>query len=116
MSVLLQKGGLMAKRKIPLAEMIVEPVELRTALLDAQHKGKNEDLKFSIDDIELELQFTASKEGGTEGGVNFWVYNASASGKMASETVHTLRFKLKPETAPGGSVKLSRRSKRPSDR
>jgi hypothetical protein len=97
--------------KIELSEMIVE---LRRELLKAQQQGENEDLKFRIEDIDIELQIATTKEAGAEGGVQFWVYNAKAQGKLASQAVHTLRLKLKPLT-PQGDLEVTDRGQKPED-
>jgi hypothetical protein len=102
----------MAEQRIPLSEMIVD---LRRELLHAQKLADDKQLKFRVEDIELELQFTVGKEVEAKGGVNFWVYNVEAGGHVATETVHKLRFKLKPETASGDVLTISDRDNRPTD-
>ncbi|MCP4702439.1 MAG: hypothetical protein GY862_37105 [Gammaproteobacteria bacterium] len=97
--------------KLQLSDMLVA---LRRELLDAQCKAANENLKFSVEELEVEVQYTTSTEGVVKGGVRFWVYNAEAGGKIASQTVHKLKLKMKPELSDGDEVlKISDRTSRP---
>ena len=54
--------------KIPLSEMLAQ---LRQELLQTQWEGEGSDLKFLIEDIEIELQVATTKEAGGGGGVKF---------------------------------------------
>ncbi|HRY19429.1 MAG TPA: hypothetical protein P5149_13640 [Candidatus Competibacteraceae bacterium] len=56
---------------IPLSEMLGQ---LREELLTARAKSEDSDLKFQIEDIEIELQIVTTKGGKGGGGVKFWVY------------------------------------------
>ena len=76
-----------------LADMIVK---LRKDLRQAQQQAADEDLRFLVEEIELEVQVTTAKEGEGKVGVNFWVYTAEAGGALRREDAHTLRLKLKP--------------------
>jgi hypothetical protein len=76
-----------------LADMIVK---LRKDLRQAQEQAANENLRFQVEEIELEVQVTTAKEGEGKVGVNFWVYTAEAGGSLRREDAHTLRLKLKP--------------------
>jgi len=81
-----------------LAEMIVK---LRKDLREAQKLAAQEDLRFQVEEIELEVQVTTAKEGEGKVGVNFWVYTAEAGGGVSREDAHTLRLKLKPLSLDG---------------
>jgi len=76
-----------------LADMIVK---LRKDLREAQQQAANEDLRFEVEEIELEVQVTTAKQGEGKVGVNFWVYTAEAGGGLSREDAQTLRLKLKP--------------------
>jgi hypothetical protein len=102
----------MSKNDIALSDVIVD---LRRELLKAQEKGRDQDLKFRVEDIEVELQVTATKEAGAEGGGKFWVYNAKAQGKLGKQSVQKLKFKLKPETADDKPLKVKDKGKKPQD-
>jgi hypothetical protein len=90
-------------QEIELSEMLVN---LRQELVKAQKSAAKEDLKFSVGDIEVELQITTTKEGQGKGGVKFWVYNAEASGKLSTQKVHKIKLTLKPELGSGGDLKI----------
>jgi len=73
-------------------------VSLRKELGAAQQEGDGKDIKFAIDDIELELQLTVTEEVGGEAGVKFWVVNAETSGKVTSQSIQKIKLNLKPES------------------
>lgn len=85
----------MSASRMSLADMIVK---LRKDLRQAQKQAEREDLKFQVEEIELEVQVTTAQEGEAKMGVNFWVYTAEAGGGVSREDSHTLRLKLKPLT------------------
>ena len=88
----------MSDERTELADMIVS---LRRELLEAQKLGQDEGLRFRVEEAEVEIQAAVTKEAGVKGGVKFWVYNAEASGKLASQAVHKIGLKLKPLTSDG---------------
>ncbi len=90
--------------KIGLSEAITV---LRKQLIKAQDKGKDEGLRFKIEDINLELQVVAENEVHADGGVKFWVYNAQAGGKLSSQVMQKISLKLKPETSSGDNFELN---------
>ncbi|MFQ5544332.1 MAG: trypco2 family protein [Nitrospiria bacterium] len=71
---------------------------LRKELGAAQQEGDGKDIKFAIDDIELELQLTVAEEGGGKAGVKFWVVNAETGAKVTSQSIQKIKLNLKPET------------------
>ena len=89
---------------IALSELIVE---LRRELVDAQRQGAEEELKFRVEDIDIEVHVKASREGNGKAGIKFWVCTAEAGGKLASETLQKIRLTLKPESSSGGDVLVS---------
>lgn len=97
--------------KIPLAEMMGA---LRAELLTAQAQAAGEDLRFKLQDIEVELQFTTTVEGTVKGGVKFWVLDAEAAGKVATQNMHKLKFKLSPQRSDGKDVEIADEDERPA--
>ena len=77
-------------------ELVAAIANLRAQLLKAITSGEKEDLRFMVQDIEIELKCLAKKEGTGTVGVGFWVINAEAEGTIGSEKVQTVRLKLKP--------------------
>ncbi len=82
---------------IELSEMIGQ---LREELLTARAKSEGSDLKFQIEDIEIELQIVTTKTGGVKSGVKFWVVNAEANANASQASTQKLKLKLKPVVGP----------------
>lgn len=100
--------------RIELSDMIVG---LRKELQEARVKAEKEDLKFSVDSIDVEAQVTVSMDANVVGSAKwkFWIFSeaeAKASGGIAKETVQTIRLKLVPEQ-DGGPVKVTGEGERP---
>ena len=86
-------------------------------------QGAGSDLKFQIEDIEIELQIGTTKGGKGGGGVKFWVYNAEAEVNASQAKTQKLKLKLKPVEGPNkepvkvsNTVKLPKRKKLDSPR
>lgn len=84
--------------KIGLKEMILN---LRQELMAARTEGSQEELRFLVEDIEVELEVLATKEGTAGGKVDFWVYTADLHGKLAEASRQKLKLRLKPQTLTG---------------
>jgi hypothetical protein len=80
---------------VPLASVIEA---LRAELLVALAKGKGQEVRFALGDIELDFQVEVSQERGGEAGVKFWVVALGGKGSRSSATTHTVRVKLSPVT------------------
>lgn len=98
------------ENKLKLSDMLRA---LRGELQTAQDEAEQDNLKFLLEDIEVEVQFTTSTKDTAKGGVKFWVVNAEAGAETAAQTVHKVKLKMKPEAAGGGDVKISGKTKRP---
>jgi hypothetical protein len=77
--------------RIPLAKMLAE---LRTELLAAQQEGEGKDVRFLVDDIEIELQIATTQEDTGGVGIKFWVINADARLKDAEASTQKVKLKL----------------------
>jgi hypothetical protein len=88
--------------KIALADFLAH---LREQLSFAWMDAQDQRIRFRAKTIELEIQVTASKEGG--GGIKVWVLEGS--GKAAAETVQRIKLTLEPvevePKAPGAVPK-----------
>ena len=93
-----------ALQGIELAEAVTA---LREQLQQTMDRGKDEDLRFELENITLEMSFTAGRKATAKGGVKFWVYNAEAGGELADQRVHKLTLEMKPVHRDGGDNLLS---------
>lgn len=82
---------------IELSEMLGQ---LREELLKARGQSEGSELKFQVEDIEIELQIVTTKGGKGGGGVKFWVYNAEAEVNASQAKTQKLKLKLKPVVGP----------------
>jgi hypothetical protein len=81
---------------IPLAAAIRS---IRREILAAVREGEDEDVRFALGPIELELHVTMARELGAEGGVKLWVVSAGGKRTDTSERSHTVRLSLTPRLA-----------------
>ncbi len=86
--------------RLELAQLIST---LRTELELAQALAP-EKSRLVVKDIHLEVSFTFTKEAGVKGGVKFWVCEAGAEGKLASEHVQKVTLCLEPK--PGETLEV----------
>ncbi|WP_339136581.1 MAG: trypco2 family protein [Candidatus Electrothrix sp. GW3-4] len=96
--------------RLELAEMIKG---LRAQLAEAQREGEDKDIRFTVEDVELELQITT--EGQAKGGVaaKFYVLTSKVDVSKKDTVTQKLKLKLKAEKADGGSVQVSDHGQRP---
>lgn len=97
--------------KIPLAKMIGQ---LRAELLEAQRQGEGTDLRFLIEDVDIELQLATTQEGEGGFGIRFWVLDANAGGRGSEVLTQRVRLKLAAVDAEGKPIKIrSEATRRP---
>ncbi|MCO5993911.1 trypco2 family protein [Actinoallomurus rhizosphaericola] len=88
--------------------MEIELAQLLTALRSeidrARISALDQDVRFRINSIDLELQVAVEKSAEANAGVKFWVI--SIGGKAAAKSVgtHIVRLSLNAETASGEQV------------
>jgi hypothetical protein len=84
--------------------MGMDRIELKDAIADlrrqikaAVEQAKGEQLKFTLDSIELELSVVAedSAEGSAE--VGWWIFKASAGASIKDGATHTVKLILKAD-------------------
>jgi Trypsin-co-occurring domain 2 len=90
--------------RIPLSAMLAE---LRDQLLETQAVGQDSPLRFQMEDIEIELQFTTTQETKGGGGIKFWLVNADAEGKTSDAKTQKLKLKLKPVGPDGQATEIA---------
>jgi len=78
--------------KLELAAMIKA---LRSQLVEAQREGEGEDIRFTIEDVELELEIAAEQQ--LEAGIaaKFYVLTSSLKGNRKDAVTQKMRLKLK---------------------
>jgi hypothetical protein len=64
--------------------------------MEAVREGKDEEMRFALGPIELELQVEVSSSGGGEAGIKFWVLSLGGKGERSSDTTQTLHLRLTP--------------------
>jgi hypothetical protein len=89
----------MAEPEIPLAEMVRA---LRRELAVAVAQGQDEQLRFALGPIELELQIEVAREVGGSAGIEFWVVSIGGSGSRTQTATHRITLTLTP-VGPGGA-------------
>jgi hypothetical protein len=77
---------------------------LRSELTKAQKEGEGQDLRFTVDSIELELQVTTTGKDGGEVGVKFWVFNASGKVDVSEASMQKMKLSMKLAESKGGST------------
>ena len=80
-------------KKLELSKLIQN---LRTELVKAQQEGKNDELSFLVEDVELELDIAT--EEGIEGGIaaKFYVLTSHYKANKKDAVTQKIRLKLKP--------------------
>jgi hypothetical protein len=73
-------------------------------LIEAVRQGGDEDVRFALGDVELELQVQVSREAGGEAGIAFWLVTIGGKASRTSGTTHTIRLTLSPVSATGESL------------
>lgn len=86
---------------IPLAKAIQD---LRTELLAAVTEGRDKDLRFRLDPVELELSLGMTLKGGVNAAVKFWVLEVGAKGEAERVAMHKLKLKLTPIDKEGHAL------------
>ena len=80
---------------------------LREELKLAQEKGENQQLQFSVESIEIELEVIAETEIDTSGKVNWWILGGGLETKAKGASKHKLRLSLKTVDTSGRPLKVS---------
>ena len=84
---------------IPLSDAIRA---LRRELVEAVKEGNDQEVKFALGPVELELQVELSSTGGGEAGIKFWVISLGGKGERTSGRTQTVRLSLTPVLGTDG--------------
>ncbi len=84
---------------IPLAKAIED---LRSELLLAIAEGRNQELRFKLKPIELELSVAVTWTGKADAGIKFWVVELGAKGEIEKANHHKLKLTLEAVDRNGG--------------
>lgn len=90
--------------KLQLAQVIKQ---LRSELTTAAKDGDGEDIRFTVEDIELELDITVEQQA--EGGVaaKFYVLTSSFKGSTKDAMTQKIKLKLRPTNKDGQQPEIS---------
>jgi hypothetical protein len=88
---------------IPLADAIGA---IRRELKQAMDEGQEEDLRFGLGAVELELQLQVSGQRGVNGGVKVWVLSLGGQASRSTAETHTVRLTLHPQDREGKDIDI----------
>ena len=81
---------------------------LREELKLAQEKGKNQNLQFDLQSIELELEVIAEDESKVSGKINWYIFGGGVDSKEKDASKHKLKLTLKAVDAKGQPIRVSK--------
>ncbi|MEU9335562.1 trypco2 family protein [Streptomyces sp. NPDC048290] len=67
---------------------------LRAELTEATAAGADAGLRFTVEQIDLELAVDVRREAGGDGGFKFWVVSLQGRGQQARQTTHRISLTL----------------------
>lgn len=86
---------------IELADLLAS---LRSEIGRARLNAAGQDVRFRINNIELELQVAVEKSAEADAGVRFMVVSFGGKGTAKSAQTHVVKLSLTAETDTGGQV------------
>ncbi|MET9625931.1 trypco2 family protein [Lentzea sp. NPDC006480] len=90
---------------VELADLIGQ---LRSELTEAMQAGENEDLRFELGPVELELTVAVTKEAKPGAKVKFWVVELGTDATLSSATTQKIKLTLDPRRrGQTGKVEIS---------
>ena len=81
---------------------------LRAELEGALRQGKDRDIQFNIDSVDLEMEVVAEDE--TSGGakVNWWIFGGGLDTKIKDASKHKLKLSMQPVNKHGEPLRIAR--------
>jgi hypothetical protein len=83
---------------LPLAEAVRQ---LRAELLAATEEGEAQDLKFTVESVDLELNLVLDTRGKYEGRLALWKVSAGGGREKGRQETHRMTLRLKPQRTLG---------------
>ncbi|MFF7370772.1 MULTISPECIES: trypco2 family protein [Streptomyces] len=83
---------------IELADLLAS---LRSEIETARVQAEDEDIRFRIESVDLELHVAVEKTKQAKGGVKFWVLSGDVSGGSKNTRTHVIKLRLSAETKDG---------------
>lgn len=81
---------------------------LRSELKYAREKGKNQDLQFDLQSIEIELEVIAEDELSTSGKVNWYIFGGGIDSREKNASKHKLKLTLKVVDEHGQPLRVAK--------
>ena len=81
---------------VELAELIGQ---LRAELTKAMHSGRDEELRFEVGPVELELTVAVQRDGTAGAKVRFWVVELGSEATASSASTQRIKLTLDPRRA-----------------
>jgi hypothetical protein len=75
---------------------------LRRELVEAVKEGEDQEVRFALGPIDLELQVEVGSTGGGDAGIKFWVVSLGGKAERTSGRTQTVRISLTPVLAIEG--------------
>ena len=76
---------------------------LRGELVEAVRSGEDEEFRFELGAVELELQVAVEKKAEGQAGIKFWLVSLGGGGSRSVGDTHTVKVSLTPvREVPGG--------------
>jgi Trypsin-co-occurring domain 2 len=91
----------------PLADAIKR---LRDELMRAAAEGADEDVRFRLGPIKLDLEVAASYSGGGEAGVRWYLISLGAKTEASRSRTHTIHLELQPVDLDGQDLLVGARA------
>lgn len=78
--------------------------ELRAELSAAIRGGEDEDLRFELGPVELELAVVVGRDAGPSAKLRFWVVEAGADARVSAQSTQRIKLVLDPRRAGAPDV------------
>ena len=80
---------------------------LHEQLAEAQVRSSDSPIRFSVEEVTVELGMELQRSARGDGGLRFGVVSVTGGGERARHATHTVSLRLSAHTAAGGAVDVS---------